>query len=255
MKSRCRRNSGSTGPEHDHLALTLDRRERCAVGRAPARCSRRQDVGLVSDAQEHPVDDGQRQRQPIVNVDPFHVDVISQRPRRTDFFLTTSMPRAAGHVGDLLAVEKPGQREDRRSRSARVLAGLDQSRSIPWRDLVRVDARPSSCTRSRPAAPIARSNTVPARSCLRGADVGRLRPWSTALRIMWTSGSLIASTMLRSISVSSPSETNVRSCRLAGPSRTRRHLLERALSAPSASTAEVLQLAVICRTGYLAGEP
>ena len=140
---------------------------------------------------------------------------MSIRPRiPSTFRLTTSSPTPRPETSvTFSAVEKPGAKRSAQTSSSESPLSLSM---IPLASALRTilsrsRPRPSSTivTTTEPPEWQAERCTCPVRSFPAAArSSGNSIPWSTALRIMWTSGSPTASTMLRSISVSSPSDVN-----------------------------------------------
>ena len=157
-------------------------------------------------------------------------EVISMRPRIDSMLRrTTSMPTPRPEMSvSCSAVLKPGAKMRALiSESVSDCDGETRPFSIALaRMRSRLRPRPSSFSSTITLPPCwkAESITRPERGLPPfSRSAGPSTPWSTALRTMCTSGSAMASTMLRSSSVSSPSVTNSTTLpAFSATSRTRR---------------------------------
>ena len=152
----------------------------------------------------------------VKRVPPVRSDSTSTRPpRRSTLRATTSRPtpRPETSVTSLL-VEKPGRKISRStSRSCMTARSASVARprsAAAWRTAATFMPAPSSSTSMTVVLPrwVAATITLPIAGLpSRCRSAGTSRPWSSALRSRWSSGSFMSSSARRSISVSDPTRT------------------------------------------------
>ena len=191
-------------PSRRTSSSEVDLRDGVAVARRPATIERRDDR------------QGQRDLDPDRGALAEHAERASTVPPiRSMFVLTTSMPdAAAGDVGDRVGGGEAGRKISSHGLAVAHAGALRRAVTSPRstalaRDLGGVDAGAVVGDLDVDLAALvegAQRAACPRRACRRRrGPSGVSMPWSTALRTRWVSGSLIASRIVLSSSVSLPS--------------------------------------------------